>query len=135
MKIAIIGSREFKNLHLVSYLVSLLPIGTELVSGGAKGVDKEAETAFKVSSKHNIEPKIFLPDYETYGRFMAPLNRNKQIANYCDIMIAFSVNGGSSGTNNAIQHARNCKKQIYLFTDSTTKEDLQSFINGLGTKP
>jgi predicted Rossmann fold nucleotide-binding protein DprA/Smf involved in DNA uptake len=128
LKIAIIGSREFKNLHLVSSLCSLLPSDTELVSGGAKGIDKTAEDYFRFSSKHCIEPKIFLPNYALLG-FLAPTERNKLIANYAEIVVAFS--NGSSGTANCLQHARNYKKKIYIFTESSTLEDLQSFIDEL----
>jgi hypothetical protein len=39
----IVGSRKFPNLELVDEFVDSLPVGTAVISGGAKGVDQRAE--------------------------------------------------------------------------------------------
>ena len=75
MKIAIIGSR---GLH-VNDLERYLPEGiTEIVSGGARGIDSDARAYAKA---HDIPLKEFLPDYERFGR-SAPLKRNLEIIAY-----------------------------------------------------
>ncbi len=82
MKVAIIGSRNLKVNNLGEYL----PIGvTEIVSGGAKGID----TCAKIYAlKNNIKLTEFLPEYEKYGK-RAPLIRNLEIIDYADEVIAF----------------------------------------------
>ena len=75
---------------------------TEIVSGGAKGID----TCAKIYAKQkHIKLTEFLPDYARYGRG-APIRRNKTIADYSDEVIAF-WDGSSKGTKSVIDY---CKK-------------------------
>ena len=53
---------------------------SEIVSGGAKGVDSCAR---EYAEKNKIPLKEFLPDYRKYGRG-APLKRNIEIIEYAD---------------------------------------------------
>ena len=99
MKIAIIGSRNAAFLDLAPYIPKDC---TEIVSGGAAGVDRYAAAYAKV---HGLALTEFLPLYETYGR-AAPIIRNKQIAEYADAVIAF-WDGASRGTLSVIRY---CKK-------------------------
>jgi len=100
MKIAIIGSR---GLHVENFN-EYLPEGvTEIVSGGAKGIDTDAENFAK---ENNIKTTVFLPDYSRYGRG-APILRNYQIVDYADEVLAF-WDGKSKGTKSVIDY---CKKQ------------------------
>ena len=100
MKVAIIGSRSLDVTNIGKYL----PEGvTEIVSGGAKGIDKCAEGYAKT---HGIKLTVFLPEYEKYGK-AAPLKRNLQIIDYSDLVIAF-WEGKSKGTKYVID---NCKKK------------------------
>lgn len=100
MKIAVIGSRGLRVDDLGKYLPENT---TEIVSGGAKGVDTSAK---EYAEKNNIKLTEFLPEYEKYGR-SAPLRRNLQIIGYADEVLAF-WDGTSRGTKYVID---NCKKQ------------------------
>ncbi len=100
MKIAVIGSRGLRVDDLRKYLPENT---TEIVSGGAKGVDTSAK---EYAEKNNIKLTEFLPEYEKYGRG-APLRRNLQIIGYADEVLAF-WDGTSRGTKYVID---NCKKQ------------------------
>ena len=62
MKVAIIGSRGLNLENIENYVPKET---TEIVSGGAKGVDKCAEEYAKA---HGIKLTVFLPDYRRYGR-------------------------------------------------------------------
>lgn len=64
MKVAVIGSRGFNNYNKVVETLSGLTI-TEIVSGGAVGADKLGE---RFANENNIPTKIFLPDWEKYGK-------------------------------------------------------------------
>jgi len=99
MKVAVIGSRSL----IVNDLGKYLPENTtEIVSGGAKGIDTCARD---YALLHDIKLTEFLPEYNKYGRG-APLKRNLQIIEYADVVIAF-WDGKSRGTKYVID---NCKK-------------------------
>ncbi|MCD8157843.1 MAG: hypothetical protein LUD77_02805 [Clostridiales bacterium] len=99
MKIAIIGSR---NLHITNLEKYLPEDTTEIVSGGARGIDSDAR---KYALQNNLPLKEFLPNYNKYGR-KAPLKRNLEIIAYADLVIAF-WDGQSHGTKYVID---NCRK-------------------------
>ena len=99
MKVAVIGSRGLTVNDLGKYLPEDT---TEIVSGGAKGIDTCARN---YASSHDLKLTEFLPEYNKYGRG-APLKRNLQIIEYADVVIAF-WDGKSRGTKYVID---NCKK-------------------------
>lgn len=100
MKVAVIGSR---GLTTIDDLGKYLPSDTtEIVSGGARGIDTCARI---YAQQHGIKLTEFLPDYNTYGR-RAPLVRNIDIIKYADVVLAF-WDGVSSGTGFVIS---NCKR-------------------------
>ena len=82
MKLAVIGSRGLTVHDLENYLPKEV---TEIVSGGAKGIDACARAYAKANG---IKLTEFLPEYEKYGR-SAPLKRNIQIIDYADEVLAF----------------------------------------------
>ena len=90
MKIAVIGSRGITITKLEEYLPENV---TEIVSGGAKGVDTSAK---EYALAHELKLTEFLPDYKRYSRG-APLKRNIEIIEYADAVIAF-WDGKSKGT-------------------------------------
>ena len=98
MQIAIIGSRNIKNLDLEKYITDL----DEIVSGGARGVDS---IAAEYANQNGIKLTEFLPEYTKYGK-AAPLIRNRQIVDYTDKILVF-WDGKSKGTKFVID---NCKK-------------------------
>ena len=101
MKVAVIGSRNL----FVRDLSKYLPVGTtEIVSGGARGVDTSAR---EYANTNGIPLKEFLPDYSKHGKG-APLVRNIVIINYADVVLAF-WDGKSKGTLSVIEY---CKKSF-----------------------
>ena len=90
MKVAVIGSRGI----VIDNLQDYLPEGTtEIVSGGAKGVDTCAR---EFALANGITLTKFKPEYNRYGRG-APLKRNITIIEYADMVLAF-WDGKSKGT-------------------------------------
>ena len=98
MRVAIVGSRsiEYDKLKKEAYelLCRYIPANaTEIVSGGAVGIDTLAE----IYAKNNHLPtKIFKPNYAKYGR-RAPIIRNDEIISYAQYVLAF-WDGNSHGT-------------------------------------
>ena len=104
MKIAIIGSRNLNIDNIENYLPDET---TEIVSGGAKGIDRCAE---KYAREHGLKLTVFLPEYNKYGKG-APLKRNLQRINYADEVIAF-WDGTSKGTKYVIDQCEKINKKI-----------------------
>lgn len=90
MKLAIIGSRSLFVENFDDYIPCTV---TEIVSGGAKGIDHQAA---EYAKRNHIPLTEFLPDYARYRRG-APIKRNEQIAQYADEALAF-WDGRSKGT-------------------------------------
>ena len=108
MKLAIFGSRSLPTPNIEEYL----PEGvTEIVSGGAKGIDKAAAEFAKA---HGLKLTEFLPNYERFGR-AAPLMRNIEIVTYADAGLAF-WDGKSRGTRHTLDcfHKENKPVQIIV---------------------
>lgn len=100
MKVAVIGSRGLN----VEKLERFLPEETtEIISGGAKGIDTCAR---EYALTNGLKLTEFLPDYSRYGR-AAPLKRNITIIENADLVLAF-WDGTSRGTKYVIDQ---CKKR------------------------
>ena len=82
MRVAIVGSRNLKVDKLDRYIPNET---TEIVSGGARGIDTCAR---QWANSHSIKLTEFLPEYEKYGR-SAPLRRNITIIQNADLVLAF----------------------------------------------
>ena len=80
MKVAVVGSRGLYIRDLGRYLP---PDTSEIVSGGAAGVDTSARD---YAIAHGLRLTEFRPDYARYGR-SAPLRRNRQIVEYADLVL------------------------------------------------
>ena len=103
MKVAVIGSRNLT----VSDIDKYIPVECkEIVSGGARGIDKCAE---EYAKKKGLILTVFLPDYNKFGRG-APIVRNKQIVDYADKVIAF-WDGSSRGTKSVIDYCQRIGKE------------------------
>jgi hypothetical protein len=107
MKIAVIGSRGLIVCDLENYLPEET---TEIVSGGARGIDTCARF---FAHKNGLKITEFLPDYEKYGK-IAPLMRNLEIIDYSDEVYAF-WDGASRGTKFVIENCRRKKKKLHIF--------------------
>lgn len=107
MKIAVTGSRNLTVDNLEKYLPKDV---TEIVSGGARGIDTCAKEYAKANG---IKLTEFLPEYEKYGR-SAPLKRNLQIIDYADLVLAF-WDGKSRGTKYVIENCKARNKKVRVF--------------------
>ena len=113
MKIAIIGSRNIEPENLGDYLPKEV---SEIVSGGARGVDTKAR---EYAEENNIKLTEFLPEYNRYKRG-APLKRNIQICEYSDRVLAF-WDGKSRGTKFVIDYCKNNNIPIEIILVNATQ--------------
>lgn len=109
MKAAIVGSRGLiLNTSDISFY---LPAAvTEIVSGGAKGVDTLAKN---FAIENNYKYIEFLPDYEKYGK-AAPLRRNDKIIDYSNLVLAL-WDGKSKGTEYVINKCKEIGKSLIVY--------------------
>jgi hypothetical protein len=104
MRLAVIGSRTFGDFELLSKSLDEFNDHSKItliVSGGARGADSLAE---RYAKERGIEVKVFLPDWERFGK-SAGFRRNHDIIAECDACIAF-WDGSSKGTLSSIELAR-----------------------------
>jgi len=106
MRVAVIGSRNLEIEDIGKYTP---PKTTEIVSGGARGIDTVAKN---YAIKNNIKLVEFKPDYRRYGKG-APLKRNLQIIAYADIVIAI-WDGKSKGTKYVIDNCEKNKLKVII---------------------
>lgn len=107
MKVAIIGSRNLFIGDLEKYLPERT---TEIVSGGARGIDSCAR---EYAETHGIKIVEFLPEYQKYGR-AAPIKRNDLIIDYSDVVLAF-WDGKSRGTKYVIERCKQLNKTVKIY--------------------
>jgi hypothetical protein len=123
MKIAIVGSREFKEDAWYSiFREKILPdlefskrdkILDSFISGGAVGVDSYIERWCK---ENEVEIEVIKPEWEKYGK-RAGFLRNELIINEADKVIAF-WDGQSKGTKHSIDLAIKAGKPIDIYVRS-----------------
>ena len=101
MKLAVVGSRNIKEIDLAPYTEGV----TEIISGGARGVDTLA-AAFAIAN--GIRLTEITPNYERYGRG-APIKRNYEIVDSADRVVVF-WDGQSRGSQSVIKYAEKIGK-------------------------
>jgi len=104
-RIAIVGSREFKNWDQLKHRVdTFIHEDDEIVSGGAVGADSMAQRYCK---QFGYDMQIKYPKYARFGRG-ATFIRNKVIVEHSDIVLAFYQQGRfqEGGTANTAKWAR-----------------------------
>lgn len=117
MKVAVIGSRAITNLDLTPYLP---PDCTEILSGGARGVDT---CAADYARAHGLLLTELRPDYRRYGRG-APHVRNRAIVDGADTVLAF-WDGRSRGTASVINYCKKVGKpcRVFLLVEPSEASD------------
>ena len=131
MKVAIVGSRKYTNKKRIQEFIFKLrekySDELEIVSGGQKaGADGYAKKyALEFDTKYSEFPPAHyshnihcvLPKYR-YGKAFYNSNyhkRNAQIAEHCDVMVAFIPKGlNSKGTESALNEAKEKQKKYVI---------------------
>lgn len=111
-KIAVVGSRKFKNFNLMKSVLDIILLKGNLgqiISGGAYGADTLAE---RYAKENGITIIIYLADWKRYGKGAGYI-RNLKIVEACEYLIAFPM-GGSKGTYHSIHLAKKLGKKVLV---------------------
>ena len=131
IKIGIVGSRTYTNKQKIKDLIFEIKEkygnDVEIVSGGQKngadGLAKKFALEFDVDYvefppahySHNMHCKLSPKHYNRPYYVTNYFKRNKQIAEYSNIIVAFIPDGvESKGTMNTVSHARELKKLVKI---------------------
>ena len=124
MKIAIIGSRTFKDYELLKTVLNYHKNKIEIIiSGGAFGADSLGK---KYAKENNIPITKFLPDWKKHGN-SAGFVRNKDIIYASDYIYAF-WDGVSKGTKNSIEWCHKYKKSYTVIFFDNEENSLEEFL-------
>lgn len=114
MKVIIAGSRWIKDYDQVVAAVTMSGLAiTEVVSGGAPGPDKLGE---RFARQNGLAVKLFHAqwrDRDGSFNYHAGFQRNTQMAEYADALIAL-WDGRSSGTKHMIDEAHRVHLTVYV---------------------
>ena len=111
MRVIIAGPRDYYNRETVAAAIKSAPFTiTEVVSGGARGVDKMGEV---YADACKIPLKQFIADWVQFGKPAGPI-RNAEMADYADALIAV-WDAKSTGTRNMIENMNRRGKPVHLF--------------------
>ena len=112
-KTIIAGCRNYQNYDHVREVLTrwiLMDEITEIVSGGAHGVDYLGE---RFATEFSIPVKRFPADWNKHGKSAGPI-RNREMAEYADQLIAF-WDGKSRGTKNMIETMQKMNKPFTVY--------------------
>ena len=118
MKLAIVGSRK-PALHSDMFMAHMDEWFnaekrrdiTHIVSGGAAGIDTQAEA---YADLYGFKKRIIRPDYDKYAPQDAPKIRNGLIAEACDAAVVFWNRDPKSGTRNVLNHLKRLAKPTII---------------------
>lgn len=119
MKTAIIGSRSIEDYALLLQAIEGMTI-TEVISGGAAGVDKMAE---RYAKEQGLPLTIIRPDWRK-GKEAGPM-RNQKIVELADQVLAL-WDGRSKGTTDTIRRTKKAGKPLKVL-QIATKGQMQLF--------
>jgi len=110
MRTIIAGSRTIRDYVSVCDAVEESGFDvSEIVSGGARGVDKLGE---RYAKDKNIDLKVFPADWEAHGK-RAGILRNTEMAEYADALIAV-ISNNSKGTTHMIKDATEKGLKVFV---------------------
>ena len=110
MRTIVAGSRGVEDPALV--LAAIQSCGwtiTEVVSGGARGVDSLGES---LALQYGVPCKVFPANWSLHGKAAGPI-RNEEMARYAQALVAV-WDGQSRGTRDMINRAKSLGLFVYI---------------------
>lgn len=114
MKVIIAGPRDLVP-HEYEILKAMIVASfgvTEVVTGGAKGIDS---CAMGVAVAYSLRTKLFEADWKQHGKAAGPI-RNREMAEYADALLVIKRRDTvTPGTSNMTQQAMKCGLPVFVY--------------------
>ena len=114
LKTIIAGSRDIGSQIARKYISQAVKDSgfniTEVVSGGARGIDHMGEM---YAYGNSLDLKVFPANWNEHGKAAGPI-RNQEMAKYADALIAI-WDGKSRGTKNMINNAKKAGLEVFVY--------------------
>ena len=133
-KVAIVGSRDFKRREIIEEFMSNLQ-NVEIVTGGARGVDKIAEW---VAKRRGLPVTVFKPDFSKGYDITEYHKRNRKIAEYADEVHIF-WHKPTPGSSSTLRYAAVLGKPVFVHeiknedkdTEEMKRKESELFTNAM----
>jgi hypothetical protein len=138
MKVAIVGDRQVTDYNIIVKAIQQSGFDiTEVVSGGARGVDSLAVRWAQDNGLPYVEFKADWNNIKVAGAIvktnkwgkkynaMAGFQRNQQIVDYAEAVIAIQPYGPTSGTQDTVKKTKKAKKPLHYYEKSDEEYDYQ----------
>ncbi len=102
MKVLVCGSRSWNRPTLIGRRLAQLPFDSEIIEGGASGVDYYAAIYARVLG---MSVREYPADWKRYGRKAGPIRNRQMLDEVPDLVLAF-WDGESPGTRDTIREAK-----------------------------
>lgn len=113
MRVLVCGDRKYKAYERIKARLMVLPAGTVIIEGEARGADSLARNAAK---DVGLTVERYPADWERYGRAAGPIRNKQMLDAEPDLVIAFHSNiRESKGTLNMIQQALKALVDVELY--------------------
>ena len=113
MKVLISGTRnathEKDYEKLKAAIEKHYPDATEIIHGGAKGIDTLAGI---YAAEKELKETIVKPDYKNHAPKIAPLVRNTKLVELADVVLCYFKESKKGGTADTARKARTAKKPL-----------------------
>jgi hypothetical protein len=113
MKVLVCGSRRFTDAPMIEKRMAQLPLGTHIITGGAKGADTIAAIT---ASMLGLSCEVIKAEWGKYGRVAGIIRNTKMIEQKPNLVLAFLKNEEPNiGTLNTIQQAEKANIPVEKF--------------------
>jgi hypothetical protein len=133
VKTIIAGSRSIDNYRLLEWAAQRAPWDiTEVVSGGARGVDRMGE---RLAREYDLPVKRFIPDWNGKHGKRAGIERNKDMAHYAEAALLL-WDGESRGTHHMREYAMRIGLTVWaidLRDERNFQVTARNFVAGFST--
>lgn len=130
MRVIVCGSRTWLDKNPIYDFLRVLPAGSVIVHGAARGADQIADSAAR-SLGLAVEPHP--ADWERLGRAAGPARNQKMADAGADALFAFRQQGESPGTDDMIRRAKAAGIPSYIVRQGDALEGLRrGDIHALG---
>jgi hypothetical protein len=110
--VLVCGSRDWAYPEIIRRRLLRLPLGVEIIHGGARGAD---QMAAGLARSLGIPERSEVPDWPLHGRRAGVLRNLKLLDQEPELVIAF-WDGRSTGTEHTIEEARRRGIPVEVFT-------------------